>query len=370
MPYYRAKKDKFTEFFRDLWDILIAAAADPAFGNVICVIDALDECERGSQKILLETLLDFYTNAETAVATESKQSLKFLVTSRPYRGIERLIEARHKVIGNLRLRAEDETDAISQDVEVVVDARVNEIGTLHSISKSTLLGLRRRLLENANGTFLWVSLVLDGLVGGDEVSDYDVQHMLTTLPKGLDEIYHSILEHSSNPHKARKVLNIIIAAIRPLSLEEMNIACAMDTEGQPDLDQKLQPSIENTVKGICGLFVKVVNGHFYLIHQTAREFLLRPSNPDDSQCGLWKHSFDRAESHFVLLRICIRYLLLPIFESDPGPSREDLIALVDQHHFLLYAATHWPTHFVEAGSKQALVQSALQLFASPMRLAV
>jgi hypothetical protein len=47
-------KEKLREMFHILWSILIAAAADPDCGNVVCIIDALDECEELSRGLLLD----------------------------------------------------------------------------------------------------------------------------------------------------------------------------------------------------------------------------------------------------------------------------------------------------------------------------
>jgi hypothetical protein len=85
----------------------------------------------------------------------------------------------------------------------------------------------------------------------------------------VDAVYNNILRHSRNEVKARKILHIVVAAARPLSLKEMNVAYAIESSDSSDLQNRLQPSIESTVRGICGLFVKVVDKKFYLVHQTA-----------------------------------------------------------------------------------------------------
>jgi hypothetical protein len=50
----------------------------------------------------------------------------------------------------------------------------------------------------------------------------------------------------------------------------MNVAFAMKVEDRSHKDLDLEPSIDSTVKDLCGLFVKVVDSKIYLVHQTAR----------------------------------------------------------------------------------------------------
>jgi len=40
----------------------------------------------------------------------------------------------------------------------------------------------------------------------------------------------------------------------------------------------LEPSIGSTVKNLCRLLIKIIDNKIYLVHQTAKEFLARPTN--------------------------------------------------------------------------------------------
>ena len=369
MPAFEANGKRLREMFHTLWNILIAAAADPDCGNVVCIIDALDECEELSRGPFLELLVRFFS--KSTGTKEEKSFLKMVVTSRPYPAIERKLDPLQKVyFGKFRLRAEDETDGITDDIERVVKARVNTIGSMKAIAEATLADLEERLINNADRTFLWVTLILDIIENSDESSVSDINQTISTLPSEVDAVYNNILRHSRDEVKARKILHIVVAAARPLSLKEMNIAYAIESSDSSDLQNRLQPSIESTVRGICGLFVKVVDKRFYLVHQTAKEFLVKTSNCSASSLGPWKYSLDPAESNLVLAKICISYLLFAIFEShplviDPNVRGKDLKNTVDQytnrHGFLDYAAKHWAVHFRGAEPKEtAMLESILE----------
>ena len=64
--------------FRKLWSIFIAAVTDPLAGDVICVLDALDECNEQEQHALIEALKDFCLSWRNS---SSASRLKFLITS-------------------------------------------------------------------------------------------------------------------------------------------------------------------------------------------------------------------------------------------------------------------------------------------------
>ncbi|XWX00408.1 hypothetical protein V2A60_008428 [Cordyceps javanica] len=69
-----------------LWGLLVQCAASMNGRDVICVLDALDECHVAARNQFLYTLDTFYGDKNETSATEN---LKFFITSRPYDDIER-----------------------------------------------------------------------------------------------------------------------------------------------------------------------------------------------------------------------------------------------------------------------------------------
>jgi hypothetical protein len=70
----------------ELWRILINAATDPVACNIICVLDALDECRESERIKFIGFLNEFYT--VSSKSSQRTSQFKFLVTSRPYDHIE------------------------------------------------------------------------------------------------------------------------------------------------------------------------------------------------------------------------------------------------------------------------------------------
>ena len=110
--------------------------------------------------------------------------------------------------------------------------------------------------------------------------------------------------------------NAFVAATRSLNLGKVNIAlvieehhCSFD-DLEPDLDDKLR--FEALMRNLCGLFVTLVNQRVYLVHQTAKEFLLAKNEVITTK---WRHYLIPAESEAMLASICLIFPLQGLMES-------------------------------------------------------
>ncbi|RPA99854.1 hypothetical protein L873DRAFT_1827825 [Choiromyces venosus 120613-1] len=343
---FKCKGKRFTEEVDTLWGILVKAVAEGGCGDVICVVDALDECEERT----LDPLIRHITHLPGPQT--SHIPLKFLVTSRPYHKIEMRLSSPKTTI---RLKGEDEVKALTADVTRVIDEGIEKLESYWE--RPGGLGYLRNLLESsADRTFLWVSLVLGILKDCVDPSREEFANIVTTTPRDLAELYTKILDKSTNPDKARRILNIVVAAARPLTLREMNVAFKIERRHNSIKDlEELPQGFEKTVKNLCGLFVRVIDSKIYLVHQTAREFLIKGSSPGH---GNWQYTLCPGDSNFIMTDICISYLSLEQFASDPlvlGDTyrkKESLDSYLEKYTFLDYAARHWTYHFRDLKDQQ------------------
>lgn len=127
--------------------------------------------------------------------------------------------------------------------------------------------LTDRLKEMNNRTYLWLFLTVDIITGSrskySKVSDID--SLLSDLPSKVSDAYERILSRSSDNVRARILLQLIVAATRPLSLQEANIALTLATQkGNCTSHRKLDlwplDGFKSTIQNICGLFVSVHDG--------------------------------------------------------------------------------------------------------------
>lgn len=369
MSDFRSNGVYLHRLFERLWSILKEAAADAETGTVVCIIDALDECEESGRTKLLSYLDHFYNN--TTTNDRKNMVLKFLITSRPYFHIERSLQgliSKHPVI---RLAGEAETLSISREINLVIKVEVQKLGKILKLDDSVRLILEEGLLKFKNRTYLWLHLILEVVRRRLEtVSQKKIRDILSSVPETVDKAYTAILERSENKRSAKKLLNIIVSAVRPLTLREMDTAMAIEATctSYDDLDLVPEEKCKVIIRNLCGLFVTIIDSRIYLIHQTAREFLLSNSNPvmssqDQNYTRVWKHSIKLEASNLILARICIWYLLFAVFEIEglkppPGlsggpirsgvPPKKDILDYTSTHPFLSYAANYWALHFREA----------------------
>ncbi|PWW73086.1 NACHT-ANK domain protein transcript variant 3 [Tuber magnatum] len=343
---FKAKGKVFTGEVNALWGILVKAVAGGGCGNVICVVDALDECEE-------RTLDQFIRRATGLSGSHTPESpLRFLFTGRPYHKVERGFAPPATTI---RLRGEEEIDSIATDVTRVIDQGVKSLESYWG--QHGKLGYLRDLLESsADRTFLWVALILEILKGYDDDSEEEFTKIVNTMPANLEELYRKILDKSGSPDKTRRILSIVATAARPLTLREMNAALRIKREHRSSEELGDMPvEFKKIVKNWCGLFVRVIDSKIYLVHQTAREFLVKGS----SGHGNWQYTLSPVDYNFLLADICISYLSLEDFGNDPlvvhpqdYDRRGKFDSGVEKYSLLDYAASHWADHFRDSRARQ------------------
>lgn len=343
--------------FEELWRIFISAATDPSAGDVVCILDALDECQEYDRNKLIIYLERFYIDGP-----KQGSKLKFLVTSRPYNEIELRFFNLTRKIPTIRLAGEEESEKISHEIGIVMKSKIKEIATTLELNEDVESSLHYRLQQIPNRTYLWLHLVLEEVSNSLGRTAKKLRRVLDTLPRTVEEAYENILRRCKQ-EEARRVLYIVVAARRTLTLSEIDEALEIRTDlaspslSYVDLDCEGVKQRKIMIRNSCGLFISVVDSRVFLIHQTAREFLVRKSNEMAGPSG-WKHSIDLQEAHRVLSEKCVTYLLLREFQDYQAPPLTDtyphsgMLSVVDQYiekyPFLYYSATYWISHVQEA----------------------
>ncbi|KND93164.1 Vegetative incompatibility protein HET-E-1 [Tolypocladium ophioglossoides CBS 100239] len=344
-----------------LWTILENAVQDRQAGPVIIVLDALDECAESEFEHLVRSV-----ESQSRSDRLGHGRLKYLLTSRPYERIVTPFRGLLDAFPHVRIPGEEESDAISQEVNLVVTHRVNQLSEKKRLSLQIKNHLEKRLRETTNRTYLWVYLVFDYLEKESfKKTQKGVDSIITTLPRNVNQAYEQILNKPKEHRMVRKALSVILAASRPLTLSEMNVAVNMDNTLQyiHDLDLEDEEDFKSRLRSWCGLFISIHHGKIYFLHQTAREFLL--ASPTTFPSGLhWHHSITARQAHADLAELCVLYL--DLFNSDaslPIDANGDVGQSVDSHAFLDYSAKTWGTHFREADfmDDASIVLSALRI---------
>ncbi|KAJ0417674.1 ankyrin repeat-containing domain protein [Aspergillus carlsbadensis] len=363
---YNQDGQGLTKSTSSLWEVFSDAVSDARAGSVIIVLDALDECAESELPDLVHNLEEQFSEDRFGEAR-----LKYLLTCRPY---EQIVSRFHRLLAafpDIRIPGEEASEMISQEVNIVIKHRVDRLSRRKRFPDETKRYLEKRLQEGTHRTYLWVYLVFAYLERGDfKRTLRGVEASIATLPNTVNEAYEQILNKSKDDPMVRKALSIVLAAGRPLTVLEMNVAVNVggSLESVHDLDLEDEQDFKARLRSWCGLFISVYHDKIYLLHQTAREFLTGTVPGERTvvrDAGLrWHHSITMRQAHSVLAEVCILYLNLfsggdgEATDADEGPDYS-----ADEYTLLDYAACTWMLHFqdVDTEDDAMLIQSALNL---------
>lgn len=333
-----------------LWQILQDAIKDPAACSVIVVLDALDECIESQFKDLIRQVEKQFRSAQ-------RGKLKYMLTCRPYEAIISEFHNLLRYFPKIRIPGEEESEAISWEVDHVVQHRLSQLSKIKNFSTEITNYLKKKLQETTHRTYLWVYLVFDYLEKENfKKTLKGVKCALVTLPQTVNEAYERILSKSKQDPMVRRVLNIVFAAERPLRLAEMNAAVNIDILSRT-IDLEREEDLKFRLRSWCGLFISIYRDNIYFIHQTAREFLQSssptsiPTNPER-----WQHSIHIHQAHAILMEICQAYLIhmYSMLENDGiNPSQTKVYEYLSRYAFLDYAAQFGALHIREFEAQKA-----------------
>jgi hypothetical protein len=365
-------KKKPPTSFHNLWDLFIAAATGHKSGKIVCILDALDECENSGRNQLIDAIVKFLgTTARTP-------AVRFLLTSRPYLDIAAGFQDLERKVPTIHLSGENEeqTNKITREIDMVIRSRI--AGMLRLGQKERAV-LEKELTRVPNRTYLWVHLIFDEIKKSNLLTQGKIRSEVRNIPQTVDEAYDRILSKSRDVGLAEKLLHIVVAAARPLTLHEMALALAIGPthrslgDLEPDMLSEEQFRLE--VRELCGLFIVVVDSRIYLLHQTAREFLVhspspRPSaSPSPSGTALrWKFSLHPGKSNRILAESCMWRLSLSDFTLQSFRASPERKKYIDTRTFLGYAAQFWADHCRNSDweNEDRVVKKALSYFNSEL----
>ncbi|KAF3179855.1 hypothetical protein TWF788_006859 [Orbilia oligospora] len=352
--------DNFINSFTALWGTLLSVAqasnssipsneSESKINEIVCLLDAIDECESSGRIQLVKELRKLDGPRGPA------PNLKFLLISRPYSEIRHgLIGPRQPRVIHLSGESEEESEKISREIDIYIKARVEDIGTQHQLESEDEEILLKTLMSIPNRTYLWVYLTLDLIETDIYTDNIGISEAITRVSRTVNEAYERILHKSRNSEKAKKLLQIVVAAVRPLSLREMCMALALKNDHQSCSDLRIEPEarFRDHIRDLCGFLISVQAS--LASSSPAYNDISDPTNGDPGPGR--QYSFKLQDSHLLLAKICIQYLLFKDFQDHPLEGDDMLDEYVKKNGFLDYSAKHWTTHFHE--SRTILDQTA------------
>jgi hypothetical protein len=363
LPSYYEIGAKLSTIFPKLWSIFIAAATDPLAGDVICLLDALDECDEQEQQWLIKSLEDFCLHQRTLF---SASRLKFLVTSRPYFEIRREFDKILEASNNIELAGNDESASIKKEIDLVIKDRVAHLAQENRLAKKVKDHLEKRLLETEHRTYLWLRLLWEIIRKTLSGTITEMNELIDNLPASIQDSYETLLQRCPKPLFARKVLQIVLVAGRPLTLKEMDVALNVNkqTSSYTNLEREGSSRLQETLPSRCGLMVSIIKSKVYFIHQTVKEFLLGKAGINPPTERIWQQSLRLEESHCLVAEICLRSITFSEIQLDranlcnallPKDYREmEPNEYCQNYVFLSYSAIYWAEHYHDTNNSKGM----------------
>lgn len=140
--------------FAELWNILMSYVGSPDADEIICVLDALDECRQEERQQLINKLKEVYNNPRQL--SDPQLKLKFLITSRPYGDLEASFSRLSDMITYVRFDGDEKAAQISKEINLVIDEMVD--GVAHVFGKDDRRRIAEQLKRIKHRTYPWLHL--------------------------------------------------------------------------------------------------------------------------------------------------------------------------------------------------------------------
>ncbi|KAF8253372.1 hypothetical protein K440DRAFT_679363 [Wilcoxina mikolae CBS 423.85] len=369
---YAMNKEKKSWNLGMLWRVFDRIVKNDNCGPIYLIIDALDECEEESREKLLVRLKHLWKDLCI------KMHVRVNITSRPHIPIASYLPNVIQISLNASILNRDITEFVT-----------TEVPKLPCVSADSDLAkeVQRVLINGSDGMFLWVSLILDDLKNSTTTKRRVIREKIKALPKSLPEVYKNILRRIKveDQRAAKTILQWIVCAIRPLTLQELTIAIAVqpDDESMSLIRDEMETNIQSALQSLFGPLLRIEAGDntVHLIHQSAKDFLSSTSLKEgNSQGGNFSRDGSLSdfyvcptESNLQLAVSCLTYLSFNEFKDGPlkltdfqcyvNGFDKTFEYLFRSHPFLKYAAIYWPQHVRQTD------QENLDLWRSFWRLA-
>ncbi|KAL2260822.1 hypothetical protein VTK26DRAFT_5066 [Humicola hyalothermophila] len=147
-----------TRSFSALWRICLAIMSDPKCGPTWVIIDALDECEPSTRRILLDSIHGLLAGSSPAIGIQN--CVKFILASRPTITVFPETGTAVKPIADYRISIDEDKEGYPKALRAFILQRVAEISQRLNFTVDMTAFLRENLLSQAGETFLWVHIML------------------------------------------------------------------------------------------------------------------------------------------------------------------------------------------------------------------
>ena len=325
----------------ELWIIFRSLVSTLTYQKVVCIIDAIDQCNVPFDATLQEFLaISVSREAKFKVIATSRMSPKSLLRPRLF---------------SINL---DSQKGTSMDMQASIKMHVRDLLQTNEVFLEFVDHIVQ-VLQKAR-THLEIALAFEHLKNYTfRSTPSSIRNALQSLCCKPSDVCDRIVNQLAElPPWARTALCWIVLAFRPLTYSELSVAVAIreTTTSYSEIENDVPRDIARDLKQLFGGILSANNDEIRFVHLSIKENLLvhlDSSNPSRLAFEL---------THFDLARRCLAYLSFADFEnnmlSKPIKFGSQEYSPQSKSDLLDYAIEFWPEHYRRAKSKEHVKDTA------------
>ncbi|KAF8535301.1 hypothetical protein BDD12DRAFT_664832, partial [Trichophaea hybrida] len=282
--------------YESLKKVLSSFASHPSTKPLYIILDAIDESIEDDRRSIIELICQLCSDKNPC-------NIKVFLASRPVAELKHRIRDHHQIL----IMQEQNQHDISRFA-------VSFLNTDLHLSGKILREATDYITENAEGVFVWVSLVKTELLTHVERGrpEAEIFQCLKALPRDLKDMYTAMFHRLENgQHQVIqdriRIFRFVLFALRPLTVLELHNALATPDDCNPSYEGIQQDicAVKRRIEYCGGSFLEIKRDEtVQFMHQTAREFLIR-AIPNASNLQFEINHM----AHKAITATCIQYLM-------------------------------------------------------------
>ncbi|KAH8904984.1 hypothetical protein BR93DRAFT_759718 [Coniochaeta sp. PMI_546] len=292
-------------------DIATLSESLPRQRPIFIIIDVMDDCQ---EETVREALWAINYMSEIC-------EVHFCFSTRTDSPISRLVRAIFPVVDYEVTMA---CAAATHEMKCFVEAELERRRHIRNLDESLAAIIKDVLVEASEGMYLWVALQIETLLpihSAALLSSSDIPKLLENLPRNLPEAFDRALESIADCRYGSRIFQLVAAARRPLTLDELRIALHVEP-GVTNWNPMSVPQDGRAIIALCGgnlLEIDEEDDTVRFIHHSVYRHL---ANDDGADLGVGSVitgrkplSFRENDASILMATVCITYLNYGIFDT-------------------------------------------------------
>jgi ankyrin repeat protein len=272
--------------------------------KVYLVLDGLDECDEVERDIFLRAIRQIQQKFEVLVCASFRKEPN-----------KDLLSITNRLLAPSTVSIPDDNPDIDAFIEADLDRCLRQ-ERLTIGDPTLILDIQDALSKGSQGMFLWTALQIQSLCSMK--TDHAIREALADLPKDLSETFGRILRKSgsSDPALQAKTLQLVLAAYRPLTTDELREALSV-TPGDATWDPSKLLNDVYSALACCGCVLAVDEETFTVgvIHHSVKQYI------SGGLDGVKHTDFSFEEAQRELADTVVTYLGYGVFGTELSRSK-------------------------------------------------